>query len=310
MSVVQEGNEESTPEQRIRDLYGFSFPVEFFQFRKFLAGLPAGILAHACDMRPAFPFDVADGRTSTTFPDNPLWEDRYYNDLPEFITLFNGSIDGLHFGYYFDAPGELPPLVVHYWHSDAYQHSIDADGLFEATRSQVEQAESDNLEMAEEPDEAADCHERLAVLAVIRAHLSVYWGGDRSETGDEYLERYGDEESWREPVANTWDDIGIVVAESQFEPLSSDPFGGDRLDVERPEIENLTAQAMQMLRDGRPGAALKLGRDLWVRAGDFPECYELLDAAYAALRRDPLRRLLAAARAWREHCDAGRKPVL
>jgi hypothetical protein len=27
--------------------------------------------------------------------------------------------------YVFDAPGELPPVVSHYWHSDTFEHSID-----------------------------------------------------------------------------------------------------------------------------------------------------------------------------------------
>ncbi len=52
---------------------------------------------------------------------------------------------------------------------------------------------------------------------------------------------------------------------------------------------------------------IKLGRDLWGWAHEHPESYELLDAAYAALGREPLRRLLAAARGFREHCDSRRK---
>jgi hypothetical protein len=47
---------------------------------------------------------------------------------------------------------------------------------------------------------------------------------------------------------------------------------------------------------------------LWVWAGEFPECYALLDAAYSALGRQPLRRLMAEARSWRQHCDGRRQP--
>src|SRR5437870_3701751 len=90
-----------TPEQRVRDFYGFAFPDDFFHFREFMAGLPRNVLGDTCDMWPAFPFEVAAGRRAKDHPDHPHWEDRYYHDLPEFVTLFTGSTDGLHYGYVF-----------------------------------------------------------------------------------------------------------------------------------------------------------------------------------------------------------------
>src|SRR5262245_28386942 len=106
-----------TPEQRIRDFYGFDFPDDFFRFREFMTELPRNSLedVYVCDMRPAFPFEVAAGKKASDYPDHPHWEDRYYNDLPEFVTLFRGSVDGLHFGYFFDAPGEHPPVCAHFY---------------------------------------------------------------------------------------------------------------------------------------------------------------------------------------------------
>ena len=76
----------STPEQRIRDFYGFEFPEDFFRFREFLAELPKGLFEDATDMHPAHSFDVASGNPATERPENPQWEDRYYYDLPEFVT--------------------------------------------------------------------------------------------------------------------------------------------------------------------------------------------------------------------------------
>ena len=38
-----------TPEQRIRDFYGFDFPDDFFQFRDCLTGLPRNLLEDVCD---------------------------------------------------------------------------------------------------------------------------------------------------------------------------------------------------------------------------------------------------------------------
>ena len=41
------------------------------------------------------------------------------------VTVFTGTTDGLHWGYVFDAPGEHPPVVAHYWHSDTFEHAVD-----------------------------------------------------------------------------------------------------------------------------------------------------------------------------------------
>jgi hypothetical protein len=296
------------PSQRLHDVYEFAFPDDFFDFRDFLGGLPPGILAEACDMQPAYPFDVADGRPPKDYPEQPLWQDRYYHDLPEFITLFKGTTDGLHWGYFVDAPGEYPPVVAHYWHSDTFQHTIDGDTVFEAVRWQVELSERCFLEMADEtPEEADYCRRRLEQLAVIRDALARSWKADRPETGDDYLNAFGGS-AWRTPVAPTWSQLGIVLPPEQYRPLFADPFRGSFVEPMRPEIEGLAEQAMRFLAEGFPGAALKLGHDLWGWADEFPECYALLDAAYVALGREPLRNLLAAAHSFRKWCASRRRP--
>jgi hypothetical protein len=293
----------SLPEQCMRDLYGFAWPQDFFRFREFLRRLPAGILAEACDMNPAFPFDAAVGGLPKDHPGHPLWEERYYRDLPEFVTLFTGTIDGLHWGYFFDSPGEYPPLVVHYWHSDSFEHAADGDNLFEAVRHQVELSERHCLAMLEEdPDEAEEYRKHLEQLAVIRDALADYSDTDRPETGDDYLQQFSGS-GWREPTAPTWSLLGIVVSPEQYRPLSLDPFTGYQYQPEKTQIEALAEEAMKLLEAGHPGAALKLGHDLWIGATNFPVCYDLLDAAYLALGREPLRRFLAEARAYRRWCD-------
>ena len=69
----------STPEQRIRDFYGFDFPEDFFRFREFVAELKKGLLADATDMHPAQPFDVADGKPA---------KDRDPSHTPQIRKLF------------------------------------------------------------------------------------------------------------------------------------------------------------------------------------------------------------------------------
>jgi hypothetical protein len=157
--------------------------------------------------------------------------------------------------------------------------------------------------------EADACRERLEQVAVVRAQLSSFWGADREETGKEYPRKF-DGSRWRKPVAKTWDRLGIVVPPAAYMKLSADPWAGWQADPQRPQIVALAAEAMLALRAGHPGAALQLGRNLWVWASEFPECYALLDAAYTALGRQPLRLLMAEARGWREFCDgrSGRSP--
>jgi hypothetical protein len=296
----------STPQRRIRDLYGFAFPDEFFRFREFLGRLPEDLLGEACSMHPAYAFDAAAGRPPRGYPRDPLWEDRYYHDLPEFVTLFTGETGGLHWGYFFDAPEEHPPVVVHYWSHDTFEHHQDADSLFEAVRERVEEDEIEYLEMAEDdPDAADEYEERRRQLAVIREHLAPFWGADRPEIGDDYMETYSTP-TWREPAADTWDQMGIIVPPGAYRKLSADPFATRSADLRRPQIKKLAGEAMRHLEAGRPGAALKLGRDIWPWADKFPECYALLDAAYGALGREPLCRLMNAARDFRRYCDGDR----
>lgn len=294
-----------TPEERIREFYGFPFPDDFFVFREFLTRLAPNLLGDACDMHLGFPFDVAEGGLPQDHPGHPLWEDRYYHDLPEFVTIFTGTTDGLHWGYFFDDPGKRDPVVAHYWHSDTFEHACDGDTIFEAVRQTVEYSERDFQEMAEDRRERDYCRQRLEQLAAIREQLGAFWGSDRPETGEGYLETYSGARD--DTAAGTWDRMGIIVPRKKYRALSVDLAAGHRLDPKPAEVERLTAEAMELLRKGFPGGALKLGRDLWVFANRFPVCYDLLDAAYAALKREPLRRLMSEARAWRAHCDSRQK---
>jgi hypothetical protein len=295
--------------ERLRDLYGFDFPDDFFRFREFLAALPDGLLAEAADLRPAFPFAAADGKRPTDHPKNPLWEDRYYDDPPEFVTLFHGGTDGLHWGYHFDDPGRLPPVVVHYYSRDAYQYGEDGDDVWEAVRHQVESSHRDFEEGQEnEEDEPEYYEEKFEELEQVRAVLARHWPARRPEVGEDYLDRYG--VTRRKATAPTWDGLGVVLQKKQYRPLKADPIARKpgRIEPNARAVPGAAEEALKLTADGYPGAALQLGRELWVFPDHFGTSYRLLDAAYEALGREPLRRLQAAARGWREHCDAQRKP--
>jgi hypothetical protein len=293
-----------TPQERIRDVYGFDFPPDFFRFRDFLTGVSAKHLADVVGVRLEYPFRAADGKRPTRHRSHPIWEARYYDDPPEFITLMSGDSDGLHWGYYFDDPADGRAVVCHYWSRDSFEFGINGDDLFEALREAIELSERDYLEMIEDdPDEAADYERKLDRLDAIRSALGGFWGADRPERGDEYLDEYGGS-AWREPVAETRDRMGIVVPKRLYRKLpGKDPTTAWDWKATKTEVKKLAAAAMKLLADGFPGAALKLGKDVWAYPEHRETSYELLDAAYESLGRDHLRRLLAEARAFREHCD-------
>ncbi len=290
--------------KRIRELYGFEFPDDFFQFREFLKSLPRKLLSEVVAWNPVFPFTVADGKKPATHPKHPLWEDRYYNDPPEFITLFHGQCDGQHWGYHFDDPGRAPPVVASYYSRDAYEYSIDGDDLFHALRAEVESSYVGFLENEEyEPEETEYYAKMFAGLDKLRDALSRVWKDDRPEVGDEYLDLYGGTD--RVPTAETWDRMGIVVPAKQYKPITKKWL------VRRPglvepnekDIPQATEAALKRIEEGFPGVALQMGRELWVFSEQFETSYRLLDTAYEALGRDPLRGLLQTAQEWRVHCD-------
>lgn len=296
-----------TPEQRIRAVYGFDFPDDFFRFREFLGRVPEDVLWDVCGISAGYPFDLAAGQLPKKYPDQPIWESRHYNDLPEFVTVLHGHTDGLHWGYFFDAPGDLSPVVASYYSRDSFEHREDGDSLFAAVRLSIEYRVRDNLGYAEDSEQDADPYwERIARLTDVRGLLNEFWGADRQETGEEYLNNCFDETA-RDPVAETWSQLGIVVPQTWYRPLSADPASGYQLQWNGGQVEALSAEAMTALRQGCPGSALKLGHDLWLWAGQYPVCYDLLEAAYTSLDRGPLIRLMHEARAFRAHCDSRRR---
>ena len=90
--------------------------------------------------------------------------------------------------------------------------------------------------------------------------------------------------------------MGIVVPADRYRPLSRTgriPVAATRArrSTTRPRSSRRPALA---LAEGFPGTALALGKDLWATAvrRKMAHAVELLDAAYEALGRSTLRRVL------------------
>jgi hypothetical protein len=295
--------------RQLRSLYGFDFPEEFFLFWEMASRRrpldPLAGVADALDVHLVGPFEVLagrfDGRTSR-FHQYLHW--RYYGDPPELFTVLAGGGDGLHWGYYLDDPAAGGGCIASYYAADAFEMASDGNTLFEAVRLLLEERYRDCDECRTWDRAHADEHEaNMETIDALRATLGQYATGDRPETGEDYVGRYTSTPARTDRVvANTREGMGIVVPKGKYRRLSmKDRKLWARLRRDD-NPRDLVDEAMQALCEGFPGTALKLGKDLWAFGGEHQTmyAYELLDAAYEALGRDVLRRVLAA---HREHRD-------
>ncbi len=290
---------------RLRAEYGFDFPDDFYQFWEFANRVsplePLHALA-AIDLVLVGPFDVLAGRLDGQVPRHSLllhW--RYHDDPPEFFTTLVGGGDGLHFGYFLDDPERKEGCTCSYYARDAYELSVDGDTIFESVRLHLEYYQADVQASLEEGIEEGDA---LKDLEKLRNSLLRYATADRPEIGEAYTERYAGV-SQREPrvVAETCEGMGIVVPREKYRPLSlREKKLWQTLRKEKDKLPSLIEEARQALREGYPGTALELGKNLWATGNEVEAeaAYELLDAAYAALERETLRRVLHTHRAQRD----------
>jgi hypothetical protein len=287
--------------RQLRDLYGFDFPEDLFLFWEFACRLrplePLSVLAEVAHAHLVGPFEVLagrfDGRTPR-FSQHLHW--RYYADPPELFTVMTGGIDGLHWGYYLDDPAAGAGCVAFYYASDAFELMADGDTLFEAMRLLLEEIYRDCDDYAEsDPDHTEDYEAQKRQIDRLRKALLTYLADDRPETGEEYVQKYlGHSSRNRRVVARTREGMGVVVPRKKYRRLSlTDSKLWARLRKDD-NPRDLVEEAWQALRDGFPGAALKLGKDLWAFGGEHQTmyAYELLDAAYEALGREVLRKVL------------------
>jgi Uncharacterised conserved protein (DUF2228) len=288
---------------QLRQLYEFDFPEDLFNFWEFVNRLaplePLNAVADATGIHLVGPFEVLagrfDGRTPT-YHQHLHW--RYADDPPEFFTVLAGNTDGLHFGYYLDDPGREPYCVASYYANDAFELEGNCATLFEALRLEIELHERDCVEYPDcHPDNVADYAPQTAEIDELRSKLLRCSTAERSETGEAYVEKYLGASPPRTArvVAATYDHMGIVVPPETYRPLSlSDKKLWAALRRKRVRVD-VVEEAWSAMRDGYPGTAFKLGKDLWAMGSPRlrMDAYDLLDAAYAALGREVLRNVLA-----------------
>jgi hypothetical protein len=295
---------------QLRALYGFDWPDDLFRFWEFARRLkplePLNALYESLHIQLTGPFEVLDGRFDNRIPHySVLLHWRYYLDPPEFFTVLTGDIDRVHWGYWLDDPGGGKGSVASYYANDAFELSADGDSLFEALRLHLEHLVRDNEDYrADDPEYEAEYDERLRALAALRIRIRRHATDERPETGEEYFEKYlarAMRARQKHAQAMTPEGMGIVVPPEQYRPLKLNDKSLRRRLANGVEIDAAIRSAQRAVRDGYPGTALKLGKELWAAGRKYAgTAFDLLDAAYEALGRDVLRAVVREHRAHRD----------
>src|SRR5262245_27168960 len=178
--------------RRLRALYGFDFPEDFFLFwesatrRRPLEPLAA--VADATDAHLVGPFEVLAGRFEGRTPRySQLLHWRYYDDPPEFFTVLAGGGDGLHWGYYLDDPVRGEGCVACYYAQDVYELSMEGNTLFEAVRAYLEDSyASSHLDFNYGLEDVTFHHAACQALDALREQLRQFTGEEGGGVGDEY----------------------------------------------------------------------------------------------------------------------------
>lgn len=280
---------------QLRDHYGLEFPEELYWFWGFCCehapDRPTAAL-EAAEIQLHGPFDVLAGALDGGVrPRAPLvmhW--RFYLDPPELFTVASGHTDGLHWGYWFDAPGQLEPVIASYYSRDAYEISEDGASLFAVFAGQLRQWIEDRRAYIQDDPAYADDYRRD--IARLESTL---------EAMRRYRERAGLALPRRRSIARreTFDRMGLWVDDGPADLVGEPRRLWQRAD--RGDGGELLAIAEAALDAGRPGAALLIARAVWTFEGSKP--HHPAAAALSARIYDALGRpaLAAVSRAQVDH---------
>ncbi|MGI4787760.1 MAG: ADP-ribosylation family protein [Janthinobacterium lividum] len=284
----------------LKDAYRIDFPDNLFQFWDFTKSFgevkPLDTFTESMGFSLDGPFKFLAGNPE---PVNGWYLDaRYYDDPPEFITVFSGDTDGHHWGYWFDDPDNSPIYsIADYYSKDAYEITENGKTLFEAFRLHLERCYGSTLENIETDPDAEEYQDEyqadLEVYTLIRTRLMQFSTTERLEISSEYVERYAEDKGQRAIAAETLESMGIVVPDHLYRPLSVDGGKLREIAVNNCDLSVILAEAYKALEEGFPGSALELGRNLWIgNPTQKQEAYRLLEKAYTALSRPTLAHFL------------------
>jgi predicted DNA-binding WGR domain protein len=288
--------------KNIQDVYGFDMPPDFYRFIEFCGVLYSlgivkkaksgefndsinALFETAFDISLGEIFDLLRSNFQTTYFD-PVSNQRYYDDPPEFFTILCGHTDGLHWGYWVDDPF-LPFRVCHYYHSDTYEFQDDGETLFEALQNHINDLLEDDLEP-----------KRKKILKQIRPLLAKYLPEQKAK---------------REPTMAYYD-LGILIPKEKYKKPENKLYSTlvenyiKSKIPENSELEPLIRETESMIKAGFAGAAYALGKRLWLNSANRKAAVTLLEKSYTSLGRVVLQKSLKKADDFRTKCDEENKP--
>jgi hypothetical protein len=301
--------------QLLARLYGFEFPDSLFLVHKFFDGLDAperDKCYSALGMWPIGLLDVLslpEAESKNLQPPLPLvLHGRFYRDVPEFFSCWQGDQDQLHWGLLFDEPAKGFRGVASYYHLDTSPITV-YPSLFSAILKRLE-CRLDTSEPVE-AGEKADYHARQELLRSLsdklrsfieQEHIAMDDGrgtGLPSDTGLDLL--VADKgEDWFSTILD-WFSRWPRSDWSVFPPVDHPHAVHLGKMKETSEIQQLVRKAISAGEKGRALPALSLGRSLWfygqrswlVNSADYAaEAYDLLKRAYTLLNRPALLQIL------------------
>ncbi|MFM7151509.1 MAG: ADP-ribosylation family protein, partial [Gemmataceae bacterium] len=251
------------------------------------------------------PFEVMAGRFDGRVPRRSLllhW--RFYGDPPEFFTLFAGEEDGPHFGYFLDDPPQGECCVASYFPDSPLEWLCDGDDLFEAIRLYLEHRYALASIQTDESGESDLLQKRhLEALDRLREKWPTSAEGPRPEKGEDYISRYeGHARRLEKVLVKTREGMGVVAEPAKYRaPHLRGRALWKELRRKQVDLSRWREEAMLALSEGYPATTLELGRNLWLSRNRAKTALgaELLEAAYAMLGRDVLRRVVQAHQAER-----------
>ncbi len=297
----------TNPREVLRDCYGFALPESFFRFWDFVQTLPEGekALKETLHLGLAAPFDALRGKYDPKTYD-PLGAARHFSDPPEFFALFYGTGDGettgIRMGYWVsEVMADHPdyPVAYHY-RDDGFEINAAGDDILMAMRLWLE-LEYDEAGYPVEDEEDADYDQdneywaRKTHLDDLRERLRHVMGDDREERGYDYIDLYS-YDIYLPSNVRTLDGAGLLVPKASYRRVSYDRGYLSMSLFTWETAHKYHAEGHTALREGFPGSALKIGRDLWCFPSYFDMATDLMMGAYAALGREVHRWVVA------QHC--------
>lgn len=289
------------PSARLADIdaaYKITFPEEILEIWELASSLspddPTVAFAEIDDLGLVLvgPFDLLAKRSVKPGLDIRL-HFRFRNDPPELFTALSGNVDGLHFGYWWDDTALGPACVASTYAHDSPEMDVPGRTLWEAIRWHIESTWDGVLDNLEDDRKYFDTYARtLFDLARLRERVTACATRDRPEVGSAYTAKYTLRGLRpRLTFGATPDRMGVWAEADQYRSVRLTPPQRTKAFASKSTRARLVKATLDLAKNGRPAAALELGRCLWPTSAT-EQAFELLDAAYGGLERPGLREIL------------------